>query len=76
MQDTRRRITFDTDLIKEDLADRGWLPIELVRRTGLADMTIYRFLSGHTQTAKTAKAIADAFGKSVRRYRRRASKVA
>lgn len=51
------------------MALRGWLPIHLARRAGVADMTVYRFLSGEFQTAPTAKKIARALGrKTPRRY--------
>lgn len=47
---------------------RGWLPKDLARKAEVADMTVYRFLSGDTQTARTAKKLADALGYSVKRY--------
>jgi transcriptional regulator with XRE-family HTH domain len=59
---------FDAALMADDIALKGWLPIELARRAGVADMTVYRFLSGERQTAPTAKKLAKALGHSVRRY--------
>jgi hypothetical protein len=61
-------LKFNTALLAEDIALRGWLPIDLARKAGVADMTVYRFLSGEVQTARTAKKLAEAMGYSVRRY--------
>lgn len=60
--------TYNVALILEDMAAKGWLPAHLARKARVADMTVYRFLSGESQTAPTAKKIADALGRSVRRY--------
>lgn len=59
---------FNADLLADDIALRGWLPKDLARKADVADMTVYRFLSGESQTARTAKKLADALGYSVRRY--------
>ena len=67
MVDTR--IRFNVQLIREDMADRGWNGTALARACGLSPMTISYFLSGFRQTNPTAKKIADAFGKTVKRYR-------
>lgn len=61
-------LKFDGALMAEDIALKGWLPIELARRAQVSDMTVYRFLSGERQTAPTAKKLARALGYSVRRY--------
>ncbi|NBT52899.1 MAG: XRE family transcriptional regulator [Marivivens sp.] len=68
MADTARRPTFDVDRLRDDMALRGWLPVDLARAAGVADMTVYRFLARDAQTPKTAKKLADALGYSVRRY--------
>ncbi len=54
--------------MRDDMALKGWLPIDLARAADVADMTVYRFLAREAQTAKTAKKLADALGYSVRRY--------
>lgn len=59
---------FDTELMAEDLARKGWLPIDLASKAGVAPSTVGRFLNGEFQTARTAKRLADALGYSVRRY--------
>lgn len=59
---------FNATLLADDIALRGWLPIDLARKARVADMTVYRFLSGERQTARTAKKLAGALGYSVRRY--------
>lgn len=59
---------FNANRLAEDIALRGWLPIDLARKARVADMTVYRFLSGERQTARIAKKLATALGYSVRRY--------
>lgn len=59
---------FNGALLADDIALRGWLPIDLARKAEVSDMTVYRFLSGEVQTARTAKKLAEAMGYSVRRY--------
>ena len=61
-------VRFNGQLMAEDIVLKGWLPIELARRAGVADMTVYRFLSGERQTAPVAKKLAKALGYSMRRY--------
>jgi plasmid maintenance system antidote protein VapI len=61
-------IKFNHQLMAEDMAARGWTPAEFARRAGVADMTVYRFLDGASQTNPTAKKLARALGRSVRRY--------
>lgn len=62
------RVRYNVALIQEDMAVKGWLPVHLATGSGLSQMTIGRFLSGETQTAPSAKKIADALGQPVRRY--------
>ena len=59
---------FDGQRMADDIALRGWLPIDLARKAGVADMTVYRFLRGERQTAPMAKKLAEALGYSIRRY--------
>lgn len=59
---------FDGAKMADDIALKGWLPVELARRAKVADMTVYRFLDGRQQTAPTAKKLARALGYSIRRY--------
>lgn len=61
-------VRFNAALMAEDIALRGWLPIDLARKAGTSDMTVYRFLDGRSQTPRTAKKLAKALGYSVRRY--------
>lgn len=61
-------VRYDVSRILTDMAEKGWLATHLAQHSGLSGMTIGRFLSGHTQTAPTAKKIAAALGRSVRRY--------
>ncbi len=59
---------FNTDLMVEDMTAKGWLPTDLAKEAEVSDMTISRFLRGHTQTARTAGKIAAALGYTTRRY--------
>lgn len=61
-------MSYDTAVLEEDAAERGWNQADLARVTGLHKATVARFFSGDIQTAKTAKALADALGRPVRRY--------
>jgi transcriptional regulator with XRE-family HTH domain len=59
---------YRVDLIHDDMALKGWMPTDLARESGLSNMTISRFLSAEVQTAPTAKRIAEALGRSIKRY--------
>jgi transcriptional regulator with XRE-family HTH domain len=61
-------IQYDAQLMAEDMALRGWTKLDLAKRARVADMTVIRFLRGESQTAPTAKKLANALGHSVRRY--------
>lgn len=63
-----KRVRYVIDLIREDMAERGWRPVDLAKAARLTEQRISLFLRGLVQTAPTAKAIADAMGHSVRRY--------
>lgn len=65
---TRRAARYNVALILDDMAPKGWMPTDLARAAGLSDMTIGRFLKNEVQTARSAKKIAEALGRSVRRY--------
>ena len=68
MQTTATRVQFDSQLIAEDMALKGWTKLDLANRAGVSDMTVIRFLRGQSQTAPTAKKLAKALGHSIRRY--------
>jgi transcriptional regulator with XRE-family HTH domain len=68
MSTTATPIRFNAQLMAEDMAEKGWLAIELARRAKVSDQTVYRFLEGSTQTPPIAKKLATALGRSVRRY--------
>lgn len=59
---------FDAQLMAEDMALKGWTKLDLATRARVADMTVIRFLRGERQTAKTAKKLAGALGRPLRRY--------
>jgi transcriptional regulator with XRE-family HTH domain len=62
------RTKFDAERMREDIAVRGWQPADLADRAGVARSTVTRFLSGESQTARTAKKLAETMGYSTRRY--------
>lgn len=59
---------FDLQRLRDDVAAKGWLPIDLARHAQVADMTAYRALSGTRLTPPTLAKLAAALGYSVRRY--------
>lgn len=63
-----RRITYDTDRIREDISLRGWMQNDLARAAGVSEQAISYFMSGRVQTARTAGKIARALGYTVKRY--------
>jgi plasmid maintenance system antidote protein VapI len=62
-------VRFDGELMAEDVALKGWKPLELAKRAKVADMTVYRFLRNERQTAPIAKKLARALGyRTAKRY--------
>ena len=59
---------YNVPLLKDDIAAKGWLPIDLARRAKVSHMSVSRFLSGERQTARMAMKLAKALGYSVERY--------
>ena len=68
MANTIPQVEFNVQLLAEDMAAKGWNKLDLAVRADVADMTVIRFLRGECQTAPTAKKLATALGRSVRRY--------
>jgi plasmid maintenance system antidote protein VapI len=68
MSDTNWRPSYNVDLMRADLAEKGWLPAHLAKAAGVADMSVYRFLNGEHQTPPMAKKLAKAMRRPVRRY--------
>jgi transcriptional regulator with XRE-family HTH domain len=61
-------IRFDAQRMAEDMALRGWSKADFAARARVSDMTVIRFLRGERQTARTAKKLSAALGRSIRRY--------
>lgn len=59
---------YDVVLMSDDIARKGWLPIDLARQADIAPMTVYRFLRRERQTARTATKLATALGEAIGRY--------
>jgi plasmid maintenance system antidote protein VapI len=64
----QRAIEFDVDLMRRDMAERGWQPTDMAHKADVAVSTVTRFLRREYQTPRTAKKLAKALGRSVRRY--------
>jgi transcriptional regulator with XRE-family HTH domain len=62
------RITYDVNRLREDMALRGWMQNDLARAANVVPQTVSNFISGKSQTAKTAGKLARALGYTVRRY--------
>lgn len=61
-------LAYRVDLMRGDIARKGWLPVDLARKAKVSHMTVSRFLSGKQQTPRTAKKLAAALGYSITRY--------
>lgn len=68
MQDTSQRPSYNVSLMLVDMAEKGWLATHLAKAADVSDMTVSRFIQGKHQTAPTAKKLAKALGRSIRRY--------
>lgn len=68
MQQRLGGVTYDVGQLEQDMAGKGWLPVDLARRARVSHMTVGRFLRGERQTARTALKLARALGFSLRRY--------
>lgn len=67
-------VRFNTQLMAEDMAAKGWDVKDLAGKTKDVSLrTTYRFLTGELQTIRTAKALAEALGRSLGRYLVRSS---
>lgn len=64
----RSSAIYDVALLETDMKAKGWLPVDLARHAKVSHMTVSRFFSGKNQTPRTAKKLAEALGRSVRRY--------
>jgi len=60
--------SFDVAKLRDDMAERGWLPTDLAKAAKVSDMTVSRHLSGQRQNPRTIEKLAAALGRSIRRY--------
>lgn len=67
---------YDVARLAEDIAAKGWQPVDLARRVGVHPSTITRFLRGEHQTPRMAKRLSRALGRSADHYLIRATEVA
>lgn len=61
-------VTYNTQLLAEDMAAQGLNKAQLAAEAHVSDMTVTRFLRGDSQTAGTAMKLAMALGFDVERY--------
>ena len=61
-------VAFDHERLKLDAAAKGWDGETLAAASGVSAMTISRFFRGQPISPRTAKKLADAIGKSLKRY--------
>ena len=59
---------FDVAAMQADMFAKGWLPMDLANAADISHMTVARFFEGQHRTPRTAKKIAQALGRPVRRY--------
>jgi hypothetical protein len=60
----RYKPRWDIDRMREDMAERGWLSIDLFRIAGVGLWRGYKFMSGEYQSARTADQLTRALGKA------------
>lgn len=64
-----QRITrYDVSRMAGDVAAKGWQPIDLARKAGVAASTVTRFLRGEHQTPRMAKRLSKALGQAADHY--------
>lgn len=59
---------WDVARMQDDLAAKGWQPVDLARKAGVAASTVGRFIAGEHQTARMAKRLSRALGKPADYY--------
>jgi plasmid maintenance system antidote protein VapI len=66
--------SYDIRLMRDDIEDRGWQPIDLARAARVSHSSVYRFLDGDYQTPPMALKFATALGRPLSRYLRKSRK--
>jgi predicted transcriptional regulator len=64
----KRSRRFRVDRLRRDMDRLGWNGSELSRQSDVPSATLFRFLTGQVQTARTLKKLADALGHPPERY--------
>ncbi len=74
----QRTAAYDVARMKDDMAAKGWQPVDLARkcRPVAAASSVTRFFSGEFQTARMAKRLSKALGKTADHYLIRSTEVA
>lgn len=68
MHNNEPAVTWNVTQFEADMSLKGWLRVDLARAAGISHMTVSRFFSGERRTARTAKAMAVALGRPLKRY--------
>jgi transcriptional regulator with XRE-family HTH domain len=68
VETTRPKARYNLELMVADMTLRGWNDSDLADKAALSKMTVSRFMTGKAQTARVAKKLAGALGRSVSRY--------
>ncbi|MGV3518181.1 helix-turn-helix domain-containing protein [Luteitalea sp.] len=67
---------FDVDLMRRDMAAKGWLQTDLASAADVSAMTVSRFMRRARQSPRTGAKLAKALGYSPKRYLVRVSAAA
>lgn len=59
---------YDVGRMAEDIAAKGWQPVDLARRAEVAASTVTRFMRGEHQTPRMAKRLSRALGRAADYY--------
>jgi plasmid maintenance system antidote protein VapI len=62
--------------MRDDMVAKGWLSVDLARRAKVNPASVTRFFSGAFQTARMAKRLSKALGKSPDHYLIRSTEAA
>lgn len=67
-RNTHPRPRYNARLLAEDMGARGWQAKDIARIANVSSRQVSRFLCGDVQTAKMARVLAGALGRSPARY--------
>jgi plasmid maintenance system antidote protein VapI len=59
---------YDVERMQRDMVARGWQPIDLAKRAGVAPSSVTRFFTREFQTPRMAKRLSKALGRGAAYY--------